>query len=91
MGKAFCMHHQCDEPSPQARMHACTVDESEAHYDSQEELYSDDDQFGDLLAKGEVACMPRVPLTLTSHRVPMCLSFEPSTLVWAVRTPLKMC
>ena len=45
MGKAFCMHHQCDEPSPQARMHACTVDESEAHYDSQEELYSDDDQF----------------------------------------------
>ena len=29
----------------EARMHACTVDESEARYDSQEELYSDDDEF----------------------------------------------
>ena len=29
----------------EARMHACTADESEARYDSQEELYSDDDEF----------------------------------------------
>ena len=42
--------HECETcgelcDSAQAHMHACTVNESEARYDSQEELYSDDDEF----------------------------------------------
>ena len=35
----------CGELCAGTHMHACTADPSEARYDSQEELYSDDDEF----------------------------------------------
>ena len=45
MGKIFCMHHQCDEPSQEECNAPSLEAESEGRYDSQEEMYSYDDQF----------------------------------------------